>query len=151
MIQDKIEAILGDREVDAFVDCVGFEAHACGCDHHQESPAVVPKLCHADDLARVDKLASQVFTLLKTLVQQTARAQQGSLSMRFGLGWAKFSFTSYGSMSRYEVSPPAECKPSCFDKIDIAKSGERADDISGSSTNKVTPDFDGGAREEIRY
>lgn len=38
---DRIEVILGEREVDAFVDCVGFEAHACGCNHGKEAPATV--------------------------------------------------------------------------------------------------------------
>ena len=40
-IEDKLEAILGEREVDAFVDCVGFEAHGCGCNHNTEAPATV--------------------------------------------------------------------------------------------------------------
>lgn len=33
-LPDKIEQILGVPEVDALVDCVGFEAHACDCQHH---------------------------------------------------------------------------------------------------------------------
>jgi glutathione-independent formaldehyde dehydrogenase len=36
---DRLEVILGEREVDAFVDCVGFEAHACGSNHGKEAPA----------------------------------------------------------------------------------------------------------------
>ncbi len=41
-MEDKIEAILNEREVDCFVDCVGFEAHGCGCGGHtQEAPATV--------------------------------------------------------------------------------------------------------------
>ena len=31
-LADQIEAILGDREVDCGVDCVGFEAHGYGPD-----------------------------------------------------------------------------------------------------------------------
>jgi len=40
-MEDQLEAILNDREVDCFVDCVGFEAHGCGCNHNHEAPATV--------------------------------------------------------------------------------------------------------------
>lgn len=82
---DLIERITGTPEVDAAIDAVGFEArgHAGG-----EQPAIVlnqmmeitraagsigiPGLYVTDDPGAVD-----------------ASAKQGSLSLRFGLGWAK--------------------------------------------------------------
>lgn len=75
-------------QVDCAVDCVGFEAHGCGCDQHAEKPAAVlnqtmaitkaggaigiPGLYVTEDPGAVDEAA-----------------KFGSLSIRIGLGWAK--------------------------------------------------------------
>jgi glutathione-independent formaldehyde dehydrogenase len=40
-LPDQIEAILGEREVDAGVDCVGFEAHGHGSTSAEEDPTAV--------------------------------------------------------------------------------------------------------------
>jgi glutathione-independent formaldehyde dehydrogenase len=85
---EHIEQILGKPEVDCAVDCVGFEAHGHGSESGQEAPATVlnslmeittaagaigiPGLYVTDDPGAVD-----------------VAAKRGSLSIRFGLGWAK--------------------------------------------------------------
>lgn len=85
---DQIAAIIGIPEVDAAVDCVGFEAHGTGRDASIERPATVlnsvmevtraggkigiPGLYVTDDPGGVD-----------------ASAKTGNLSIRIGLGWAK--------------------------------------------------------------
>lgn len=91
---DQIAAIIGIPEVDAAVDCVGFEAHGIGRDASVERPATVlnsvmeitraggkvgiPGLYVTDDPGGVD-----------------ASAKTGNLSIRIGLGWAKsHSFTT---------------------------------------------------------
>ncbi|MCA9290140.1 MAG: formaldehyde dehydrogenase, glutathione-independent, partial [Phycisphaerales bacterium] len=87
-LADKVAQILGVPEVDSAVDCVGFEARGHGADANTEAPAVVlnasmeltrpggsigiPGLYVTDDPGAVD-----------------AAARKGSLSIRFGLGWAK--------------------------------------------------------------
>ncbi|GAA2092106.1 formaldehyde dehydrogenase, glutathione-independent [Brevibacterium salitolerans] len=85
---DQIEQILGVPEVDCGIDAVGFEARGHGSDAATEAPATVlnslmeitraggslgiPGLYVTGDPGAVDKAA-----------------QEGSLSMRFGLGFAK--------------------------------------------------------------
>jgi len=87
-VGELIEAVLGVPEVDASVDAVGFEAHGQGRHAGQEAPATVlntlmtitragggigiPGLYVTDDPGAADEAA-----------------RQGSLSMRFGLGWAR--------------------------------------------------------------
>ncbi|PPF32265.1 formaldehyde dehydrogenase, glutathione-independent [Rathayibacter sp. AY1D2] len=90
----QIEQILGVPEVDCGVDAVGFEAHGNGADSGKEAPATVlnslmsitaaggalgiPGLYVTGDPGGVDEAA-----------------QEGSLSIRLGLGWAKsLSFTT---------------------------------------------------------
>jgi glutathione-independent formaldehyde dehydrogenase len=84
-LTEQIEQILGVPEVDAAVDCVGFEAYG---HTHEEKPAAVlnsimdatraggglgiPGLYVTEDPGAADK-----------------DAQHGSLKLRFGLGWAK--------------------------------------------------------------
>jgi glutathione-independent formaldehyde dehydrogenase len=91
---DQIAQILGIPEVDAAVDCVGFEARGHGHDAGVEQPATVlnsvmtvtraggnigiPGLYVTDDPGGVD-----------------ANAKTGTLGIRIGLGWAKScSFTT---------------------------------------------------------
>lgn len=85
---DQIAAIIGIPEVDAAVDCVGFEAHGTGRDAAVERPATVlnsvmqvtraggkigiPGLYVTDDPGGIDE-----------------SAKTGNLSIRIGLGWAK--------------------------------------------------------------
>src|SRR3982074_3618542 len=85
---EQIEAILGVPEVDCGIDCVGFEAHGQGSNAGTAEPAVglntlmgftraggsrgIPGLYVTDDPGARDE-----------------NARRGSLSLRFGLGWAK--------------------------------------------------------------
>ncbi|KVE32432.1 formaldehyde dehydrogenase, glutathione-independent [Burkholderia sp. TSV86] len=86
---EQIAQILGRPEIDCAIDCVGFEAHGHGSSGHEaEAPATVlnalmeitrpagaigiPGLYVTDDPGAVD-----------------TAAKHGSLSIRFGLGWAK--------------------------------------------------------------
>jgi len=87
-ISAQIDGILGVPEVDAAVDCVGFEARGHGADSRVERPATVlnqvmevtraggnvgiPGLYVTDDPGGVDEAA-----------------RTGNLSIRIGLGWAK--------------------------------------------------------------
>lgn len=84
---EQMEQILGVPEVDAAIDCVGFEAHGHGA-NHQEAPATVlnsimtvtraggrlgiPGLYVTGDPGAIDE-----------------DAKMGTLKIRFGLGWAK--------------------------------------------------------------
>ncbi|SBS35760.1 Glutathione-independent formaldehyde dehydrogenase [Marinomonas spartinae] len=145
-IQDKIEAILGDREVDAFVDCVGFEAHACGCNHHQEAPAVV--LNSAMQMTRAGgQIGIPGLYVTEDPGAQDDAAKQGSLSMRFGLGWAKSHSLHTGQCPVMKYHRQL-MQAILFDKIDIAKA-VNVQMISLDEAPKGYADFDGGAAKKF--
>jgi glutathione-independent formaldehyde dehydrogenase len=87
-LQDLIEAVLGVREVDAAVDAVGFEARGHGHQHAVEAPATV-----LNSLMTITRAAGRIgipgLYVTEDPGSQDKAAQQGALSMRFGLGWAK--------------------------------------------------------------
>jgi glutathione-independent formaldehyde dehydrogenase len=143
---DKIEQITGEREVDAFVDCVGFEAHGCGCNHGKEAPATV--LNSAMELTRAGGqigIPGLYVTDDPGAVDEAARV--GALSMRFGLGWAKSHSFHTGQcpvMSYHRQLMQAIL----FDKIDIAKA-VNVQMIGLDDAPKGYADFDGGAAKKF--
>lgn len=86
-LSEQIEQILGVPEVDAAVDCVGFEAHGHGPDHG-EAPATV--LNSAMEATRAGGgLGIPGLYVTEDPGAADKDARQGSLKLRFGLGWAK--------------------------------------------------------------
>src|ERR671910_446607 len=87
-LPDQIEQILGVPEVDAAVDCVGFEARGHGADSDTEAPATV--LNSIMEVARAGAslgIPGLYVTGDPGGVDEAAKV--GSLSIRIGLGWAK--------------------------------------------------------------
>lgn len=86
---EQIEHILGTPEVDSAIDAVGFEARGHGHSGSQhEAPATV-----LNSLMEVTRAAGKIgipglYVTEDPGAVDTA-AKQGSLSIRFGLGWAK--------------------------------------------------------------
>ena len=98
--KDQIEHILGVPEVDCAVDAVGFEAHGHGGDATTERPATV--LNSMMDITRAaGRIGIPGLYVTGDPGAADQAAQQGSLSIRIGLGWAKS-----------HISPPANA-PSC--------------------------------------
>jgi len=87
-LPDQLHTILGKPEVDAAVDCVGFEAHGCGHDHSIERPAQVLNDCMTVTRAGGSMGIPGLYVTEDPGAVDEA-AQSGNLSMRFGLGWAK--------------------------------------------------------------
>ncbi len=86
--KDQIEEILGVPEVDAAVDAVGFEARGHGEGSSEESPATV--LNSIMDVTRAaGKLGIPGLYVTGDPGAADEAAQEGSLSIRIGLGWAK--------------------------------------------------------------
>jgi glutathione-independent formaldehyde dehydrogenase len=86
-LPDQIEQILGERVVDASVDAVGFEAKGHGHDA-EEAPATV--LNSIMELTReAGKLGIPGLYVTGDPGAKDEAAKRGSLSIRFGLGWAK--------------------------------------------------------------
>ncbi len=101
-LEELIEAVLGVPEVDCAIDAVGFEAHGQGGDAAVEKPATV-----LNSLMAITGPAGRIgipglyVTEDPGAKEETAR--QGSLSLRFGLGWAKSHafFTGQTPVLRY--------------------------------------------------
>lgn len=86
-IAEQIEQILGVPEVDAAIDCVGFEAHGHG-PNHTEAPAIV--LNSIMDITRAGgRLGIPGLYVTGDPGAVDEDAKIGTLKIRFGLGWAK--------------------------------------------------------------
>jgi len=87
-LEDLIEAVVGVPEVDASIDAVGFEAHAHGAHSDTEAPATV-----LNSLMTITRAAGSIgipgLYVTEDPGSSDKAAQQGSLSIRLGLGWAK--------------------------------------------------------------
>jgi glutathione-independent formaldehyde dehydrogenase len=85
---EQIEQILGVPEVDAAVDAVGFEARGHGADSGEEAPATV-----LNSLMTLTRAAGKIGIPGLYVTGDPGgvdeAAQEGSLSIRIGLGWAR--------------------------------------------------------------
>jgi glutathione-independent formaldehyde dehydrogenase len=94
-VSEQIEQILGVPEVDAAVDCVGFEARGQGAEgSRQEQPATV-----LNTLMTITRSAGKLgipgLYVTGDPGAATEDAKVGQLGIRIGLGWAKsHSFTT---------------------------------------------------------
>ncbi|WP_420096514.1 formaldehyde dehydrogenase, glutathione-independent, partial [Brevibacterium sediminis] len=86
--KDQIAQILGEPEVDCGIDAVGFEARGHGKDASHEAPATV--LNSLMDITRAGgSLGIPGLYVTGDPGAPDEAAKEGSLSMRFGLGFAK--------------------------------------------------------------
>lgn len=87
-LEDLIEAVVGEPEVDASIDAVGFEARGHGRQHETEAPATV-----LNGLMAITRPAGGIgipgLYVTEDPGAKEKAAQRGSLALRFGLGWAK--------------------------------------------------------------
>jgi glutathione-independent formaldehyde dehydrogenase len=145
-LAEQIDQILGVPEVDAAVDCVGFEAHGHGSDAGVERPATVlnaimevtraggalgiPGLYVTGDPGGVDD-----------------NAKIGMLGIRIGLGWAKSHCFSTGQCPVMKYHRQLmQCI--LHDKIKIAKA-VNATVISLDKAPQGYKDFDKGAAKKF--
>ncbi|WP_330208345.1 MULTISPECIES: formaldehyde dehydrogenase, glutathione-independent [unclassified Pseudomonas] len=88
-LHEQIAALLGEPEVDCGIDAVGFEARGHGhAVSKEEAPAIV-----LNSLMQITRVAGKIgipglYVTEDPGAKDTA-AKMGSLSVRFGLGWAK--------------------------------------------------------------
>jgi len=87
-LEDLIANLIGIPEVDASIDCVGFEAHGHGSQHTVEAPATV-----LNSLMTITRPTGGIgipgLYVTEDPGSQEKAAQQGNLHLRLGLGWAK--------------------------------------------------------------
>jgi glutathione-independent formaldehyde dehydrogenase len=94
-LPDQIDQILGVPEVDAAVDCVGFEAKGHTKEGRQEAPATV--LNAAMEITRAGGgIGIPGLYVTEDPGASDPNARVGSLSLRFGLGWAKSNSLATG-------------------------------------------------------
>src|SRR6266446_46129 len=144
-LADQIAQIVGSPEVDAAVDCVGFEARGHGKDTVVERPATVlnsvmeitraggavgiPGLYVTGDPGGVD-----------------ANAKIGNLGIRIGLGWAKSHTFTTGQCPVLRYNRQL-MQAILHDKVQIAKA-VNAQIISLDDAPKGYEDFDHGAAKK---
>ena len=140
--KDQIAEILGEPEVDAAVDAVGFEARGHGKNAQTEQPATVLNSVMA--LTRAGG-ALGIPGLYVTGDPGAAdeAAKTGSLSLRIGLGWAKSLVFTTGQcpVMRYNR---ALMMAILHDKVQIAKA-VNATVISLDDAPRGYAEFDQGA------
>ena len=94
-LADQIEAILGVRQVDCSVECVGFEAHGYGKAAKEENPSML-----LDSLMEITRATGGIGVpgvyLPETKNSPNPKAEKGIYDIRFGLGWAKAQFAVTG-------------------------------------------------------
>jgi glutathione-independent formaldehyde dehydrogenase len=145
-LPQQIEQIVGVPEVDAAVDCVGFEARGHGKEAKEEHPATV--LNSVMDVTRAGGGVG-IPGLYVTGDPGAAddNAKIGMLSIRIGLGWAKSHFFTTGQcpVMRYH-----RALMNCIlhDKIQIAKA-VNVTTISLDESPQGYQDFDKGAAKKF--
>jgi glutathione-independent formaldehyde dehydrogenase len=144
-LPDQIEQILGEPEVDAAVDCVGFEARGYG-KGAGEAPATV--LNSIMEVARAGaKLGIPGLYVTGDPGGVDDAAKVGSLSVRIGLGWAKSHVFTTGQcpVMMYNFGL---MKAILAEKVHIAKA-VNATVISLDEAPQGYRDFDRGASKKF--
>src|SRR5260370_476820 len=145
-LAQQIEQIVGVPEVDAAVDCVGFEAHGHGGEAVVERPATV--LNSIMEITRAGgSLGIPGLYVTGDPGGVDAAAKIGSLSIRIGLGWAKaHSFhTGQCPVLRYNRQL---MQAILHDKVQIAKACN-VTVISLDQAPQGYKDFDKGAAKKF--
>ena len=144
-LPDMIEQIIGEPEVDAAVDCVGFEARGHGAGA-SEAPATV-----LNSVMGITRAAGRVGIPGLYVTGDPGgideHAKIGQLGIRIGLGWAKsLSFTTgQCPVMRYHRQL---MNAILHDKVQIAKA-VNATVISLDEAPKGYKDFDKGAAKKF--
>lgn len=118
-LEELIEDIIGVPEVDASIDAVGFEARGHGKSSGEEAPATVLNALMTITRATGSIGIPGLYVTEDPGAEEKA-AQEGNLSMRFGLGWAKSHsfFTGQTPVLKYNR---ALMQAILHDKLPIAK------------------------------
>jgi glutathione-independent formaldehyde dehydrogenase len=145
-LEQAIAAIIGVPEVDCFVDCVGFEARGHGQNADEERPATVLNTAMAITRAGGAIGIPGLYVTGDPGAKDKA-AQEGSLSIRIGLGWAKSHsfYTGQCPVMKYHRSL---MNAILYDKIKIAKA-VNVEVITLQDAPRGYKDFDKGAAKKF--
>ncbi len=144
-LQDRIEQILGVPEVDAAVDCVGFEARGHGKASEGEAPATVLNSIQAVTRAG-GKLGIPGLYVTADPGAVDEPSKVGSLSIQIGLGWSKSLVFTTGQcpVMRYHHGLMMAI---LHDRVQIAKA-VNATVITLDEAPQGYQDFDKGASKK---
>ena len=145
-LEEAIAAIIGIPEVDCFVDCVGFEARGHGAHATEERPATVLNTAMAVTRAGGAIGIPGLYVTGDPGAKDKA-AQEGSLSIRIGLGWAK-SHSFYTGQCPVMKYHRQLMNAILYDKIKIAKA-VNVEVISLKDAPRGYHDFDKGAAKKF--
>jgi len=145
-LEQAIAAIIGIPEVDCFVDCVGFEARGHGANAIEERPATVLNTAMAITRAGGSIGIPGLYVTGDPGAKDKA-AQEGSLSIRIGLGWAK-SHSFYTGQCPVMKYHRQLMNAILYDKIKIAKA-VNVEVISLKDAPRGYKDFDKGAAKKF--
>jgi glutathione-independent formaldehyde dehydrogenase len=145
-LAEQIAQIVGEPEVDAAVDCVGFEAHGHGGDAAVERPATV-----LNSVMEVTRAGGRIgipgLYVTGDPGGVDAAAKIGALSIRIGLGWAKSHYFYTGQCPVLTYNRQL-MQAILHDKIQIAKA-VNATLISLDEAPQGYKDFDKGAAKKF--
>lgn len=145
-LEDLIAQVLGVAEVDASIDAVGFEAKAHGVQHNVEAPATV-----LNSLMSITRAGGGIgipgLYVTEDPGSKDQAAQQGSLSVRFGLGWAK-SHRFYTGQTPVLKYNGALMQAILYDRLPIAKI-VNATVITLNDAPRGYKDFDSGVAKKF--
>ena len=145
-LEELIAQVVGVPEVDAAIDCVGFEAHGHGSQHGAEAPATV-----LNSLMTITRAAGSIgipgLYVTEDPGSKDEASQKGNLRMRFGLGWAKSQrfFTGQTPVLKYNRQL---MQAILHDRLPIAKI-VNATVIRLDDAPKGYQDFDKGAAKKF--
>eukprot|EP01137_Pigoraptor_chileana_P030329 Opistho-2@1395 len=145
-IPDALYALIKEPQVDAAIDCVGFEARGCGHNHSHEVPAQV-----LNDCMNVTKAGGGIgipgLYVTEDPGATDKSAKQGNLSIRLGLGWSKshFFYTGQCPVMKYHRGL---MNAILFDKVRIADA-VNVEVIDLDSAPAAYGDFDRGVAKKF--
>jgi glutathione-independent formaldehyde dehydrogenase len=141
-----IAEVLGVPEVDASVDAVGFEARGHGAHHNDEAPATV-----LNSLMSITRAGAGIgvpgLYVTEDPGSKDQAAQQGALSIRLGLGWAK-SHRFYTGQTPVLKYNRALMQAILYDRLPIAKI-VNATVINLKDAPQGYKDFDSGVAKKF--
>ncbi|MCS4594114.1 formaldehyde dehydrogenase, glutathione-independent [Brevibacterium sediminis] len=144
--KDQIAQILGEPEVDCGIDAVGFEARGHGKDASHEAPATV--LNSLMDITRAGgSLGIPGLYVTGDPGAPDEAAKEGSLSMRFGLGFAKSHVFVTGQCPVMKYNRGL-MQAILHDKVSIAKN-VNATPIRLEDAPQGYADFDSGVAKKF--
>ena len=145
-VEQQIAAIVGVPEVDCFVDCVGFEASGHGASAGKEMPAIV--LNQAMAITRAGgSIGIPGLYVTEDPGATDEASKQGSLKIRFGLGWAKSHSFHTGQTPVMKYNRQL-MNAILHDKVDIAKA-VNAEVISLKDAPRGYAEFDTGVAKKF--